>query len=190
MEPDCQQKNYYELLGVARTASRKEIKLAYRELALVYHPDSHFFDEIISAGLRDSQSQMFKLATAAYHTLINAEARAEYDRSLPAELPGWNLGAARTWVDPKVEEAIAQRSQRRTAASYGVFGRMERPPPSAFDTGSDMRLRSVAELCRPSATRRAIRALGDMAAVLWGVAARALGPVLRYFEGLRDAIWG
>ena len=41
-------KNFYELLGVPRDASKAQIKDAYKDVARVFHPDSNFYDEIIS----------------------------------------------------------------------------------------------------------------------------------------------
>ena len=52
-------KDYYEVLGVAREASDKDIAVAYRRLALKYHPDSNTGDEdaTVQAGAGDVQYQ-------------------------------------------------------------------------------------------------------------------------------------
>ena len=65
-------KDYYEVLGVAREASDKDIAVAYRRLALKYHPDSNTGDE--DATVR------FKEAAEAYEVLSDNEKRARYDR--------------------------------------------------------------------------------------------------------------
>jgi len=65
-------RDYYEVLGVQRSASEKEVARAYRQLAIKYHPDSHPGDEA-AIGL-------FKEAAEAYEVLSDPEKRARYDR--------------------------------------------------------------------------------------------------------------
>ena len=64
------QRDYYKLLGVTRSATAEEIKLAYRRLAQRLHPD-------VSANPRDEEQ--FKEVTVAYHVLRDAERRVRYD---------------------------------------------------------------------------------------------------------------
>jgi curved DNA-binding protein len=64
------QRDYYSLLGVNRSASADEIKLAYRRLAQRLHPD-------VSANPQDGER--FKEITVAYHVLRDAERRVRYD---------------------------------------------------------------------------------------------------------------
>jgi len=64
-------RDYYEVLGVARTASDDDIKKAYRRLALQYHPDRNQAPEA---------TERFKEATEAYQVLSDAERRSMYDR--------------------------------------------------------------------------------------------------------------
>lgn len=63
--------DYYELLGVAKSASADEIKSAYRKLALKYHPDRNK-----EAGAAEKFTQI----NEAYAVLSDAEKRAHYDR--------------------------------------------------------------------------------------------------------------
>ncbi len=64
-------RDYYEILGVARSASDDDIKKAYRRLALQYHPDRNQAPEA---------TERFKEATEAYQVLSDAEKRSMYDR--------------------------------------------------------------------------------------------------------------
>ena len=64
-------KNYYEILGVSKTATEDEIKTAYRKLAKQYHPDLHPNDPAAAAKFKD--------VNEAYETLSDAKKRAAYD---------------------------------------------------------------------------------------------------------------
>ena len=68
----AEERDYYEILGVARDASPREIKTAYRKLAVRYHPDRN-------PGDREAEAA-FKQAAEAYAVLSDAEKRARYDR--------------------------------------------------------------------------------------------------------------
>lgn len=65
-------RDYYEVLGVSRSASQKEIADAYRKLALKYHPDRNPGDQEAVAR--------FKEAAEAFEVLHDAEKRGRYDR--------------------------------------------------------------------------------------------------------------
>lgn len=65
-------RDYYEVLGVSREADPQELKKAYRNLAMKFHPDRNPNDEAAEA--------MFKEAAEAYEVLNNTEKRALYDR--------------------------------------------------------------------------------------------------------------
>ncbi len=77
--------DYYELLGVARTANGEEIKKAYRQLALKYHPDRN-------NGSKEAEER-FKEVTQAYEILRDPDQRAVYDRYGEQGLRGGGGGA-------------------------------------------------------------------------------------------------
>ena len=67
-----EKRDYYEVLGLQRTAGIEEIKRAYRKLAVKYHPDKN-------PGDPDAEEK-FKEAAEAYGVLSDEEKRARYDR--------------------------------------------------------------------------------------------------------------
>lgn len=70
---DFYNKNYYEILGVSKNSSQKEIKEAYRKLAKIYHPDyNDSFDAI----------QIMQLINVAYDVLSDIKKRKQYDSKL------------------------------------------------------------------------------------------------------------
>lgn len=93
--------DYYSILGVAKTASQEEIKLAYRKLAMKHHPDR--------TGGDDTE---FKKIQEAYATLGDESARNNYDSPQPAHNPGFGFAG----VPPGFEDFFAHFGQ------FGNFG--------------------------------------------------------------------
>lgn len=83
-------KDYYNILGVEKSATEVEIKKAYRKLALKYHPDKNQGDA--------DASDRFKEISEAYETLSNSEKRAKYDMSQNSPFGGASTG------DPMMDE--------------------------------------------------------------------------------------
>jgi molecular chaperone DnaJ len=83
-------RDYYEVLGVPRTASDQEIKSAYRKLALQHHPDRN-------PGNKGAEEK-FKEAAEAYAVLADGDKRARYDRFGHAAV----AGASGPQMDPTI----------------------------------------------------------------------------------------
>jgi len=79
-------RDYYEILGVGRTATEDDIKKAYRKLALKYHPDRNPDD-------RHTAEEHFKELVEAYQVLSDAERRGLYDRFGHAAFEQGGVGA-------------------------------------------------------------------------------------------------
>ena len=73
-------RDYYEVLGVAKSASQDEIKKAYRKLAMKYHPDRN-------QGNKEAEDK-FKEASEAYEVLSDENKRARYDQYGHAGMDG------------------------------------------------------------------------------------------------------
>jgi molecular chaperone DnaJ len=77
-------KDYYEILEISRTATVEEIKVAYRRLALRYHPDKNPGDQVAE--------EQFKRISEAYQVLSDTEKRQLYDLYGHAGLEGLDVG--------------------------------------------------------------------------------------------------
>ena len=65
-------RDFYEILGVSKSASQEEIKKAYRKVAMQFHPDRNPGDK--------SAEDKFKEAAEAYEVLNDPDKKAQYDR--------------------------------------------------------------------------------------------------------------
>lgn len=84
-------RDYYEVLGVAKTATEVEIKSAYRKLAMQYHPDRN--------PNNPDAEEKFKECSEAYAVLADQEKRARYDRFGHAGVAG---AAGAAGFDPSI----------------------------------------------------------------------------------------
>ena len=80
-------RDFYEILGVEKSASKDEIKKSYRKLALQFHPDKNPGDK--------QAEEKFKEATEAYDVLIDDQKKAAYDQYGHAGVEG--MGQNRDW---------------------------------------------------------------------------------------------
>lgn len=106
-------RNYYEILGVGRSASDKEIRNAYRKLARKHHPDLNPSDKAAEAK--------FKEASEAYEVLSDPEKRKHYDR----------FGA--DWQ----KVAAAEKAGANVGSGFGGFHRSGRGPGVDFGPDPD-----------------------------------------------------
>jgi molecular chaperone DnaJ len=122
--------DFYETLGVPRTASDDEIKKAYRKLAMTYHPDRN-------NGSRDAEAK-FKEITEAYDALRDSTKRAMYDRYGEAGLRGGAGGFHH--VDLAEALNIFMRDLGGMTGFGDLFGGGRSGGQSGPRTGSDIRI--------------------------------------------------
>jgi curved DNA-binding protein len=88
-------RDYYDVLGVARTATEDQIKSAYRKLARKYHPDVNPGDK--------SAEEKFKEINEAYEVLSDADKRKKYDELGPNWKAGQDFRPPPNWEGANVE---------------------------------------------------------------------------------------
>jgi DnaJ-class molecular chaperone len=101
--------DYYEALGVARTANADEVKKAYRQLALKWHPDRH------KEGKRAEAEQRFKRISEAYEVLSDPEKRAKYDRF------GEHWKQGQDFAPPPGTRTMSPEEFERAFGGHGAF---------------------------------------------------------------------
>ncbi len=102
--------DYYEILGVSKSASQAEIKKAYRKKALQYHPDKNPGDT--------KAEEMFKTAAEAYEVLSDPDKRAKYDQFGHAAFEGGGFGGG----GMNMEDIFSQFGDIFGSAFGGGFG--------------------------------------------------------------------
>lgn len=92
------EQDWYAVLGVKRDASEKEIKAAYRELALIHHPDRNRHDP--------AAEKKFKRVQRAYEVLSDKHERAAHDRELNVHVKRPAAAGAPRWEPPPPPQPI------------------------------------------------------------------------------------
>src|SRR5579883_1353771 len=121
-------RDYYEILGVSRTAAQDEIKSAYRKAALKWHPDRNPEEKEAAEG-------KFREATEAYSVLSDAQKRAAYDRYGHAGVSGVS-------TDAGFNASIFEEFQDIFGDFFGfedIFGRTGGRGRSRVQRGADLR---------------------------------------------------
>lgn len=106
-------RDYYEILGISKQASKDEIKKAYRQQALKYHPDKN-------PGNKEAEEH-FKEAAEAYEVLSNDEKRARYDRFGHAGMGGSAGGFGQSMTMDDIFSSFGDIFQDAFGGSFGGF---------------------------------------------------------------------
>jgi molecular chaperone DnaJ len=130
-------KDFYEILGIAKTATPEEIKKAYRKLALQHHPDRN---------PETGNDERFKEIGEAYSVLKDASKRAEYDKLRDAIASGYgrvpggfrveDFGFGEEFdVEDLLRQIFGQGASGFGSGGFGPFGfgRVQARPPRGRD---------------------------------------------------------
>ncbi len=101
--------DYYELLGVGKTADEKELKSAFRKMAMKYHPDKNPDDQ--------EAEKKFKEINEAYETLKDPQKRAAYDRFGHAAFEQGGMGGGGSAAARAVSVPVASRISSKISSA-------------------------------------------------------------------------
>jgi len=105
-------RDYYEVLGVSKSADAKEVKRAYRKLAVKYHPDKNPNDK--------AAEEKFKEAAEAYDVLSNSEKKQRYDQFGHAGMGGAAGGGFGEGMN--MDDIFSQFGDIFGSGGFGGFG--------------------------------------------------------------------
>ena len=129
----AQKRDYYEVLGVDKTASEDEIKKAYRKIAIKYHPDRNPGDK--------KAEELFKEAAEAYNVLHDPQKRQQYDQfgfDSPFGSAGGGFGDFGA-TSMNMDDIFSMFGDIFGGHGFGGFGGGQRRPQQ--HRGSDLRLK-------------------------------------------------
>ena len=130
-------RDYYEVLGVGKSATPDEIKKAYRKMAIKYHPDKN-------PGDKDAEEK-FKEAAEAYDVLSNPEKRQRYDQFGHAGVGGAAGGPGGFSAGGfSMEDIFSQFGDifgGHFGSAFGGFGGGRQGRGARVQKGSDIRIR-------------------------------------------------
>jgi hypothetical protein len=120
--------NYYELFGISHRSSFREIKIAYRRMAEVYHPDklSH-----LPPSIRQEGEEIMRLINEAKVILLNPDRREEYDINMGFKEPDFNHAIVLQEISPsrtqriKVKKNVRSKMKRVLSTMKDTFSRDE-----------------------------------------------------------------
>ena len=114
------ERDYYNILGVGRNASRDEVRKAYRKLARKFHPD-------INPGNKEAEEK-FKDISVAYEVLSDAKKRKLYDEFGEVGLAsGFDAEKARSYQRSREEACRTARQGARSADLHAARRQHRRP---------------------------------------------------------------
>ena len=130
-------RDFYEILGVSKTASQEEIKKAYRKVAMQYHPDRNPGDK--------ASEEKFKEAAEAYEVLNDADKKAQYDRFGHNAFGGGRSAGGHSGGGMNMDDIFSQFGDIFGDDSFGSFfgggGRRSSTSRSRGTRGSNLRVK-------------------------------------------------
>ncbi len=131
-------RDYYEILGVGKTATDDELKKAYRKLALKYHPDRNPNDK--------TAEEKFKEAAEAYEVLSNKEKRERYDQFGHAGVDGQGFGGGGQGMNmddifSMFGDIFGGRGGFSGFSGFGGFGSERSRAGARVNKGSSLRIK-------------------------------------------------
>lgn len=146
--------DHYRVLGLTRSASKEEIKQAFRKLAMEFHPDKHAHS---SHHLKENATLKFKQVSEAYEILIDDRKRADYNiRSNSYRNSANNYGGNSDYYNRSYQNGY------RNSYNYGY--RYSRPA----DAGGSASIVTKFEMVLRFMTTRAFLLNAALAGVLLG----------------------
>lgn len=112
--------DHYKVLGLHKTASKEEIKIAFKKLAFQFHPDKHSQS---SKSVRENATIRFKQVSEAYEVLMDDRKRAEFNYRWRAGGGGGSAGAAGGSAGNYYYQSQYSYGYGRSGSGSGYYGR-------------------------------------------------------------------